>query len=154
MRKQKALVTLVGVKQARIGFTFINESPLKDCEECELFKTCAERLETERVYTVTEVRSKTFPCKVHEGGVQTVEVAERDAEASIEERLAFQDCILTFQPQECREVYCENHSVCLAHGLKRGDKCRVVEIKGRIKCHLERTLVHSVLHRLPEKTPS
>lgn len=152
--KQKALVTLVGVKQAKIGFTFIDGGPIKNCKECKLSKTCVERLEPERVYTVTAVRKKTFPCKVHEEGVQVVEVAERDAEVSIEEKLAIQDCILTFQPQECRKVYCENCRVCLALGLKTGDKCRVIEIKGRIKCQLGRTLVHSVLRRLPGKTPS
>ena len=154
MTKQKALVTLVGVKQAKIDFTFINEGPLKDCEECALLKTCVEKLEPERVYTVTGVRKKAFPCKVHEGGVQVVEVAERDAEASIEEKLAIQDCILTFQPQECREVDCENCTACSTSGLRRGDRCRVIEIKGRIKCQLGRKLVHSVLRRLPGKTPS
>ena len=83
-----------------------------------------------------------------------VDAIERGAEATIEERFVFQDCILTFQPQECREVDCESCTACSTSGLRRGDRCRVMEIKGRIKFQLGRKLVHSVLRRLPGKTPS
>jgi len=142
------IITLVGLRQAKKGFSFLNEGALKECENCALFKVCIAKLEVGRVYVVTGVRDKVFPCKVHEEGVQVVEVVESDIETNIEDRLAFPCGIITFQPQACGETSCPEYVKCVPHGLKIGDKCRVVEVRKRAACPLARRLVSAVLQRV------
>ncbi len=149
MPKEKVLITFIGVHQAKKGFTFIHEGLLKNCEECDFFKVCMKNLEPGRIYKVKKILQKKFPCKVHENGVQVVEVTESDIEASIQERQAFNGCIITFQHQDCNEIHCSHYEKCKATGLKNGDKCRIIKVKEKLTCPLEKTLVSSVLHRLP-----
>ena len=144
---KKPIITLVGLKQARKSFTFLNGEPLKECEDCELFKICLSKLETGRIYEVTEVRDKVFPCKVHEEGVRVVEATEKDIETNIENKFAFPCGIITFQPQTCDEMLCQNYSKCMPQGLKSGDKCKVVEVREKVVCPLSRQLVSAVLRR-------
>lgn len=147
---KKPVITLVGLRQAKIGFSFLKEGPLKECEDCTLFKVCGEKLEAGRIYVVTEVRDKVFPCGVHEEGVQVVEVAEKKIEANIERRIAFPYAIITFQPQVCKETLCLNYERCVPQGLKTGDKCRIAEVKEQaaVACPLGSRLVSATLQRV------
>ena len=147
---KKPIITLVGLRQAKLGFSFLNDGSLKECENCALFKVCGEKLEIGRAYVVTEVRDKVFPCEVHEEGVQVVAVVEPNIETNIENRLAFPYGIITFQNQICKETLCSNYEKCVPKGLKTGDKCKVLEIKGQIPvlCPLNRHLVSSTLQRV------
>ena len=148
MTKEKKLITLLGIRQAKSGFTFIHEGILKKCKECDFFRVCMENLEMGRIYKVVKIREKTFPCKVHENGTRVVEVIENDVEASLPERQALNGCVITFQPQECLEEHCISIKKCRAYGLKKNDKCKVVKVGGKITCPLDRKLVSVVLHRL------
>ena len=147
---KKPIITFVGLRQAKKGFAFLNEGAPKECENCELLKVCIEKLEVGRVYVVTEVRDKIFPCDVHEEGVRVVVVAESNIGASLERRLAFPSGIITFNPQECKEVSCPHFVRCVPQGLKVGDKCRVVEVKEQVACPLNRRLVSAVLQRVTD----
>lgn len=108
-----------------------------------------ESLEAGRVYTVTKVRKKVFPCSVHEEGVRVVEVEEPNLQAAIEPRTAFPLATITFNPQDCGNVYCENRRFCAPQGLVRGDKCKILEVKERLECPLKRPLVRVVVKREP-----
>lgn len=145
--KRKPIITLVGSRQARRGFSFLNEGPLKECENCSLFNVCIAKLEAGRIYMVTDVRDKTFPCQIHEEGVQVVEVVEPSIETNIERRVAFPCGTITFQPQACKEVSCLNYGKCVPRGIKSGDKCKVVEVKEQAVCPLKRLLVSAILQR-------
>lgn len=147
---KKKIITFVGLKQARRGFSFLNEGPLRECESCKLFKVCTAKLETGRVYVVSEVRDKVFPCPIHEDGVQVVEVVEPSIETNIESRLAFPCGIITFQPQTCEDASCPNYWKCVPQGLKAGDKCKVVEVKEQVVCPLSRHLVSAILQRVAD----
>jgi uncharacterized protein (UPF0179 family) len=149
MTKGNKRITLLGIRQAKLGFTFIHEGVLKKCRECDFFRVCMENLEKGRIYKVVKIREKTFPCKVHENGTRVVEVIENDVEASLPERQALKGCIITFQPQECIKDNCESRIKCRAYGLKQNDKCKVLKIGEKITCPLDRKLVSVVLHRLP-----
>lgn len=138
--EKKLKITLVGLRQAKKGFTFLHEGQLDECTGCELFKICMAALEPGRVYRVDAVRDKVFSCKVHEEGVRVVEVVEPDIEAAIDERLVFPGGIVPYQPQECVAVSCVSYEKCVPHGLKKGDKCRVLEVVGQVKCPLGRSL--------------
>lgn len=146
--EKKPIITFVGVRQAKKGFTFLNEGLLKECENCELLKVCIAKLEKGRIYVVTGVRDKVFPCEVHEEGVQVVTVNEAFSDTNIESRLAFPGGIVTFKPQECLELACQNYVRCVPGGLKASDKCKVIEVKGQVVCSLNRRLVLAVLERV------
>lgn len=147
---KKPVITVVGLRQAKRGFSFLNEGTLKECENCELFKVCRANLEIGRVYVVTEVREKVFPCKVHEESVRVVEVVEPNIETNIENRLAFPCGIITFQLPTCNETGCSNYGKCVPQGLKTGDKCRILEVKEQssVACPLNRRLVSAILQRV------
>ncbi|MFH0896682.1 MAG: UPF0179 family protein [Candidatus Bathyarchaeota archaeon] len=148
--KKKPIITLVGLKQARRDFLFLNEGPLKECENCALFKVCVSKLEAGRIYLVADVRDKIFPCPIHEEGVQVVEVVEPNIQANIESRLAFPYGIITFQSQSCKEASCPNHEKCVPHGIKDWDRCKVIEVKGQVVCPLSLRLVLAVLQRVQD----
>lgn len=145
---KKPIITLVGFKQAKKGFSFLNERPPKECKNCALFKVCISKLKVGRVYTVTGIRDKLFPCGIHEEGVRVVEVIETNIETNIEKRTAFLNGLITFSPRECKEVLCPHFEKCFPQGLKIGDKCRVIMIKEQVDCQLNHHLVLSVLQRV------
>jgi len=99
---------------------------------------------------VIAIRDKAFSCKIHEEGVRVVEVVEPDLEVVIESRLAFPCGIIPYQPQECRQISCTNYKKCVPQGLKKGDKCKIVEVSGQVKCPLDRSLVLAMLRRSTE----
>jgi len=144
---KRPLITLVGLRQAKIGFSFLNEDVLKECENCSLFKVCIAKLEIGRVYVVSDIRDKIFHCKVHEEGVQVVEVIEPNIKTTMENRLAFKCGTITFQLQPCKEISCSKYNNCVPQGLKIGDKCKVVEVKEQVSCPLNRRLVSVILQR-------
>jgi len=142
-------ITIVGLRQAKEGFTFVHSTALEECKSCDLLKTCIENLEPGRVYTVTKVRNKTFPCRVHEEGVRVVEVEEPILKVAIEPRLSFPLATITFNPQDCRNLCCENSRFCVPCGLVEGDKCKILEVKELLACPLRRSLVRAVVRREP-----
>ena len=146
---KKSIITVVGLRQAKLGFSFLNEGILEECENCKLFTVCR-NLEVGRVYVVNKVRDKIFPCKVHEESVQVVEVVESNIETNIENRLAFPYGIITFQLPPCQVMSCFSYGKCSPQGLKSGDKCRILEVKGPTDsmCPLNRHLVSAILQRI------
>jgi uncharacterized protein (UPF0179 family) len=147
---KKPIITVVGLRQAKLGFSFLNEGILKECENCKLFTVCRTNLEVGRVYVVSEVRDKIFPCNVHEESVRVVEVVESNIETNIENRLAFPYGIITFQLPTCQVMSCVSYGNCSPQGLKSGDKCRILEVKGPTvaMCPLNRHLVSATLQRV------
>jgi len=149
-KERRNLVTLVGLRQAREGFTFVQERPSKECDRCKLFKACVAGLEPDRVYEVVSVRGKRFPCRVHEGGVQVVEVMEKNIEACVDARFTVTSAVITFQPQNCGDTSCENYIRCVPEGIRKGERCKILDIKEKIVCPLGLHLFLSLLRRLPE----
>jgi uncharacterized protein (UPF0179 family) len=149
--KRNSKITIVGFKQAKKGFTFLHSTALEECKTCELLKTCMESLEPGRIYSVAKVRNKVFPCKVHEEGVRVVEVEESNLEAALEPRASFKLATITFRPQGCRNLRCLNSRVCNPTGLVEGDKCKILDIKEKIECPLNRPLVRALVEREPEQ---
>jgi len=110
---KERIVTLVGVKQARVGYRFIFLDVLSEyCNGCERRPVCLGNLEAKRVYEVIKVRGKVFPCKVHADGVSVVEVVESDIIAAVPKTQAFEGAILTFQSLECEDFECPMYEIC------------------------------------------
>jgi uncharacterized protein (UPF0179 family) len=127
------ILTLCGVSQAKVGFTFLAGKPSRQCVNCRLYKVCVGKLEPLRLYRVLEVREKTFQCRIHKDGVKLVTVEESPVEAAMEDRLIVEGALLTFSPIICR-IECNNKGLCIPEGLKENDKCQVVKIGEKLNC--------------------
>lgn len=148
-RKDRYLVTLIGVKQAKVGHTFIHKGPSAGCEHCKLQQTCIKNLEAGRVYRIVRLREKIFPCELHETGVRVVEVVESDVWTTLPPKLAMEGAVITFQEQECDMQVCEHYEYCLPCGLVDGDRCAILEVGENVVCSRGLSLVKAVVRRLP-----
>jgi len=103
-----------------------------------------------RVYEVVGLRDKTFPCRLHEDGVRVVEVVESDIPATVPSRKALEGAVITFQSQRCDALPCEHSELCEPVGLCDGDRCKIVEVREKIKCKRGLSLVKVLLSRLSD----
>jgi hypothetical protein len=136
------VVTLIGSHLANEGEEFIFLGISKKCEECRLKNTCA-NLEVGRVYTIEHVRNEMkHECLMHEDGASVVEVRKSNIRAAIEASYAFKNSKVAFEPLSCNEVECALFKVCHPPGLKRGDRCTILEVIGEapIDCKQGRTI--------------
>ena len=147
-KKSSNLITFIGVKQAREGYTFIHQGHSPHCGRCEYFQVCIKNLEVGRVYEIIGLREKIFPCELHEAGARVVEVIESDISTSIPMRHAIEGAVITYHPQECNMQTCEYHEICFSPGLRKGDRCTIVKIIENIPCPKDFSLVRIVLRRL------
>jgi len=85
-------LTLVGVKQARVGYKFRFIGQADECNKCNssLKNICIKNLEKNHVYEVIEVRGVRHECSVHAGGVKIVKVIPVPIKVAIEARVAFE----------------------------------------------------------------
>jgi uncharacterized protein (UPF0179 family) len=141
----KTIITLVGSKQARIGFTFIHEGPAKVCIKCSYNTVCVNNLKRGWIYKVVSLRDKHLPCEIHEENARVVEVQQAEIKSVIESRLAIPSGIISFNPQHCENEVCPNFSLCVPMFLKKGDKCKIADVKNSIDCPLSRPLVFALL---------
>jgi len=145
----KPLITLVGIRQAKQGFTFIHKGSSPHCVPCEYRKVCIENLKPNRVYRVVGLREKVLPCDVHDSGARVVEVIESDIRTTLSTKLAIEGAITTFEPQDCDIQICENYRLCVPRGLLKGDKCVILKTERRIECQKRLSLIKATLHQLP-----
>lgn len=143
------MITLIGVKQAKEGYAFIHQGPSSQCEGCKYYRVCIDNLEVGRIYQVSGLREKVFPCELHEVGVRVVEVTELDIQATLPSKLAIDGAVITFNAQDCDLQICENHKLCVPRGLFDNERCAITEIAENVSCLKGLSLVKVVLHRLP-----
>ena len=129
----KKVLTLIGVRQAKVGYKFVFERLLPECKLCDLYQVCMESLEPGRVYVVIGVRDIFHSCPIHEKGVRVVEVQEAEVEATVKSQFAVEGGIITFNPIKCENADCPYVSLCMPIGLRPGDKCKIVRVGERIK---------------------
>ncbi|UCH38122.1 MAG: UPF0179 family protein [Candidatus Bathyarchaeota archaeon] len=152
MDSEKTVITLVGITQAKKGFTFLHEGTTEGCDNCTLYDVCITNLNAGKIYKVIQIRDKIFPCKIHEDGVRIVEVAEAHIEVNIEKKIAFLNGTITFQPQTCEQFTCSNYSKCVPQGLHAQEKCKILAIQSEIMCPLNRQLVQVRLQQVEDWT--
>jgi uncharacterized protein (UPF0179 family) len=145
------IVTLIGANLAKVGEEFLFLGISKKCEECRLKNACA-NLEVGRLYTIERVRNEMkHECLMHEGGACVVEVRESNIRAVIEASYAFKNSKVAFDPLTCNELECALFDVCHPSGLKRGDRCTILEVIGEapINCRQGRVIKLVTLRREP-----
>jgi hypothetical protein len=143
-------VTLIGEKQARVGFKFLFEGSTELCEKCEVKKVCLGNLEPKRLYEVKKIFKKRFPCILHYEDAVVVEVEEPPIEAAVQARVAFNDALITYDQLDCMNRVCVNWRKCFPVGLVKGDKCKVVKAGEPLQCPLKVQLLSVSLQRKSE----
>jgi len=145
----RKIITLVSKGRGKVGYKFLYQSPSPSCEGCERYLVCIKNLEEGRVYQIVNIRRKSFPCRINEEGVVVVEVVEGEVPAAIPKKLAIEGAVIPFSEMGCGELFCEGYNLCKPTGLKAGDHCKIVEVKGRVKCPQNLHLTEVSLQRLP-----
>lgn len=149
MSQRKTLITLVSLKHAVEGFTFLHRASAPKCEGCEYLRVCVENLEPGRVYRVTGLREKTVPCGLAEADMRVVEVVESEIETAIPSKQAIEGAVISFQTQECNMEDCQNLEICFPKGLLKGDRCEIVKVSGSLQCLQGFPLARAFLRRVP-----
>ena len=127
------LVTLVGRLMAKVGNEFIYCGPVSACKECRIKKVCFNLHQGKR-YRVISVREKTHDCIVNEDKVNIVEVEEIPSLITLPKRLAIEGSTITFEPQGCNNLGCDNYSECIPFGLASGTKLKVLKALDKVEC--------------------
>jgi len=140
-------VTLIGEKQARVGFRFLFEGTTELCARCDVKKVCLGNLEPGRIYEVSKPSKKRFPCLLHSEDAVVVEVEEPPVEAAVQARAAVKHALITYAKIDCNDRNCRNWSRCFPVGLLEGDRCKVVDVKGPLQCPLKAQLLLVSLQR-------
>lgn len=134
-RKNKKLITLVDKDIAYIGYRFIFKKNA-ECDLCKHFSVCS-KLEEGRVYEVINIirtKNKLY-CRITNEGVQPVEVKLSSITTSIREEIPLDtDIIVHWHEPECEFDDCKYRKLCFPIGLKDGDKIKIKEKMGKIKC--------------------
>ncbi len=127
------IITLLGVKLAKQGVSFLYCGSTEECDRCKLYHVCHENLESERIYRVVEVRESHHDCPVHEGGVSVVVVDESPIKILLDSRKAIEGSVISYSTVECDHYdYCDLKELCIPVGLLDGDRCRVQHIDAEV----------------------
>jgi uncharacterized protein (UPF0179 family) len=127
------ILTLVGVKQAKIGTKFVHTGHAEICENCELYRVCIGNLEPKRVYEIIGIRNIQHPCKIHEDGVRVVEVTYSRIKVALEAKQAIPGATITYSPIECTSYDCSLIDFCRPSSLFEGDKCIVEDLLEKVE---------------------
>jgi len=149
MKKDKPVVTLIGVGQAEAGRIFIHKGPSPKCEDCDYFNVCIGNLESERAYRIVKIRDKTLPCRLYEAEMQVVEVIEAEMPSAISSQIAIERAIITFNMPNCNMQGCRNYELCFPKVLKNGDRCKILKVDEDINCPFGLPLRRAFLLRVP-----
>lgn len=141
MAEAETIVTLIGVKLARIGEEFMFIGSTSECDACKLKNSCL-NLETGRKYRIVSRREGIqHECAVHDTGVCPVEVVEAPIIAAIEARRAFAGSKISFEPMKCEKT-CGLYDLCHPESLRSGEKYTINNVLGDAPepCNLGHTL--------------
>lgn len=145
---RKTIVTLIGIKQAKVDYQFVFNNPSIECVNCNRRPVCLDNLEPGRVYEVTGLRDRSFPCEVHADEVRVVEVTESDIQASIPKSQAVEGATIKFKTVECDAIDCPKERICFPIGLYEGEKCKIIEARKDLSCPKGLPLVVVLLRRV------
>ncbi|MHA1940978.1 MAG: UPF0179 family protein [Candidatus Hodarchaeales archaeon] len=132
MTSEKPLkITLLGVKQSKVGNKFLFLGETEGCSDCRLQGACL-KLEKGRVYEVANVKDTIHVCNVFEEGVKTVEILDPPYQVSTGAKLAVEGATTTYTPRDCDIVDCQHYYYhCRPSFLKEGEKLRIIDISNQ-----------------------
>ena len=145
-------ITLLGVKQSKIGNKFLYLGETSECSDCRLRGACL-KLEKNRVYEVSGIRETIHPCNIFEEGVKTVEIFEPSYLVTTGAKLAVEGAIITFTPRKCDLLSCPyyRHNCCPEY-LQDGEKLKIINILDKpIECNQGYRLIMVSVTRINNK---
>ncbi|MBD3229152.1 MAG: hypothetical protein GF329_13270 [Candidatus Lokiarchaeota archaeon] len=145
----KDILTMIGKRQARIGYKFRFIGASEKCRNCKksIRKVCLNTLEKNHVYEIVKVRKKTHHCKVHADGVVVVKVRAVPIKVAIKSKLAHEGSTIKYKPIKCNQWSCPLYNLCLPIELRDSSKnkyriMKVIERKKSLcKKNLDLTIV-------------
>lgn len=127
------LVTLVGDKQVKEGNEFIYVGPLTDCKDCRLKAVCF-NLDAGRKYKIKSLRGVRHDCKIHEEGVQVVEVEAVPMTIALNGKSAIEGSTVTYEFPKCDDVSCETYRLCRPIAMGKGGRAKILRVGKDLKC--------------------
>jgi len=127
------LLTVIGEGQVEPGYVFVYLGPLSECKECKVKNICFALVKGKR-YKVLGSRKVRHDCKVHEKGVQVVEVEEVPFEACVPDKGLVEGTATSFGAGDCRKVGCPHYRLCMPVGLEKGAKLQIIELGEKVEC--------------------
>ncbi len=153
MEKRKSKVTIVGSTYAHVGYQFIYEAKLPECESCSIEKVC-HNLEPGKRYEIVAIRAASHACPVHLKGVVTVDVVPATIEMRLPPNLAKKNTTITIKLQKCDET-CRQYFECHPAGVVNGQRYIVTKILNtdEVMCHEGLAPVLVQMIPLPDALP-
>ncbi len=145
-----SVFTLIGEKQAKIGFKFLFTQAASECNNCNLKPVCIDNLNPRTIYEIIEVRDVIHECPIH-GRVSVVRVRPAEIEVVIPSRNVFVNAIISYEPIVCENYACPYHDLCEPIGLEKGDKVKIIKImdnKFKEKCKEKHSLSLVLLRKV------
>ena len=150
----KEILTLIGKRQARLGYKFRYLGPCDEFENCNknLRNICIGKLVKNHVYEIIEVRDIQHQCNFHKDGVVIVKVRELPIEANIESKYAFEGSIINYKTINCDKKDCKLFKYCVPIEFEKNInyKCRILRIIKKFKnpCDKFRDLTLAELEKI------
>lgn len=123
------------------GNEFYYLGPIEECSECKFNKVCF-NLELGAKYKITSIRPQEHECSEYDDDTVTaVEVEKIATKATVGKRQAMEGSKITYKGSECKNVSCENYTLCHPVGKIPGEKYVVQKVIGNLNCPLDEKVV-------------
>jgi hypothetical protein len=144
-----ATITLLGELQSSVGqrFQFVGPNDAADaaCAPCKLKGACF-NLDPGEVYEVMQVRDKTHPCYLHEGGrVHVVEVDRATHDVIVPARGLVEGQSMIYPERACEFRGCPFWRQCVGAPLRPGFAFKVAKAGEAVPCPLGYSLRRATL---------
>jgi hypothetical protein len=143
---EQTTLTLIGEKQAKLDYEFLYIGPIGECRDCRL-KTVCFNLQPSRKYRIIEVRQMHHNCRIHEGGVRVVKVAQVPIKAAVSPKNLVEGSTINYEFINCANLSCENYKLCkpveMGSGadLKATPRIKIIKIEKELTCPDRKKLV-------------
>ena len=128
-------LTFIPQRKAVIGYVFVYEGAVKECENCIFGKVC-HNLTPGKVYVVTGLRDKIVKCRMLDEDLRLVEVDYAKIFVVVDPKFALEGIVFRFNPQLCKNILCEKFDECVPHLLSSNEKCKIVKVLDKFICPL------------------
>lgn len=131
------ILTLVGRKQARLGYKFRFIGSAEECKNCKesLKNICLNNLDKHYVYEVIEIRNIHHECIVHKDGVTVVKVKITPITIVLPSKNIFEGSTIQYQPIRCNNSDCSLFEYCVPFEFDNNKKIpfKIIKIKEKKK---------------------
>ncbi len=135
------VISLVPKIVAQKGYQFTHLGGTETCQKCNFLSVCVNSLENGSSYEVTQVRAKEHPCLIDESIMVVCELKQINDKLSVKHQKYLDEVIITREPIDCIEVFCENYDYCVLEKYNSTTKVKVLKVLENVKCPLNYKLV-------------